>query len=342
MQKVPVNEAVGMILCHDLTKIVPGREKTRAFRRGHIITPADIPALLDMGKKHIYVWDPGAGLVHEDEAAIRLARSAAGPGVTWGEPNQGKVTLKAAHDGILKVRLEQLNRVNSLEKISLATLHNNRPVAAGQPVAGTRVIPLAIENEILVEAERHCGSPSPLLTVLPFRPLWVGVVTTGTEVYEGRIRDGFCSIVRRKTAPFGARMLGQVIVPDDPDCISREILQMIGEGAELVLVTGGMSVDPDDVTPAGIRGTGAQVVTYGAPVLPGSMFMLAYLGHVPVVGLPGCVMFNKTTIFDLVLPRLFAGDRITREDIVALGHGGLCAECEACHYPHCSFGKSAW
>jgi len=342
MQKIPVTEAVGRALGHDLTRIVPGKEKARAFRRGHIITPADIPALLDMGKSHIYVWEGDGNLVHEDEAALRLARHAAGPGITWGDPNQGKVNLKATRSGLLKVQVKQLQRVNSLGEVSFATLHNNRPVAQGEVVAGTRVIPLAIAGHLLEEAEKYCHTPLPLLEVKPFHPLWVGVVTTGTEVYEGRVRDGFCSVIRQKTAPYGARILGQVIVPDDPDCISREILQMIGEGAELILVTGGMSVDPDDVTPAGIRGTGAEVVAYGAPVLPGSMFMLAYLGHVPVAGIPGCVMFNRITIFDLLLPRLFAGERITGEEVFTLGHGGFCSECTACHYPNCSFGKSSW
>jgi hypothetical protein len=238
------------------------------------------------------------------------------------------------------VQVDRLHQLNELDDVVMATLHNNRVVAKDQVVAGTRVIPLAIQRHLLEAAEEISGKPSPLITVKPFQPLWVGVVTTGSEVYSGRIQDGFCSIIRQKTAPFNARVLGQVIVPDDPHLISTQIRQLIAEGAELVMVTGGMSVDPDDVTPAGIRATGADVVSYGAPVLPGAMFMLAYLGHVPVCGLPGCVMFNKTTIFDLILPRIFAGEHLNRSDIVNLGHGGLCEECEICQYPACPFGKA--
>lgn len=340
MRKVPVTEAVGMVLCHDITRIIPGCEKGRAFRRGQVITPGDIPKLLDLGKEHIYVWEPEIDLIHEDEAALRLARHAAGPGLSWDQPNQGRVNIRATRKGLLKVQVDRLHQLNELDDVVMATLHNNRVVAKDQVVAGTRVIPLAIQRHLLEAAEEISGKPSPLITVKPFQPLWVGVVTTGSEVYSGRIQDGFCSIIRQKTAPFNARVLGQVIVPDDPHLISTQIRQLIAEGAELVMVTGGMSVDPDDVTPAGIRATGADVVSYGAPVLPGAMFMLAYLGHVPVCGLPGCVMFNKTTIFDLILPRIFAGEHLNRSDIVNLGHGGLCEECEICQYPACPFGKA--
>lgn len=339
MRKVPVTEAAGMVLCHDITRIIPGREKGRAFRRGQVITPGDIPVLLDLGKEHIYVWESEETMIHEDEAALSLARHSAGPGLRWDQPNQGRVNLRALYDGILKIDVDQLYSLNSLNDIAMATAHNNRIVTKGQIVAGTRVIPLAVRRDILEAAEEICDQGEPLITVKPFQPLWVGIVTTGSEVYSGRIQDGFCSVIKQKTAQYGAKVLGQVIVPDDPDLIAREIHQFIAEGAELVLATGGMSVDPDDVTPVGIRATGAEVVSYGAPVLPGSMFMLAYLGHVPVCGLPGCVMFNSITIFDLILPRIFAGEHISRQDIVALGHGGLCDECAVCHFPACSFGK---
>ena len=340
MRKVPVAEAVGMVLCHDITRIIPGREKGRAFRRGQVITPGDVPTLLNLGKEHIYVWETEETMVHEDEAALSLARHAAGPGLQWDQPNQGRVNLRAMHNGLLKVDADRLNKVNSLDDIAMATAHNNRAVSKGQIVAGARVIPLAVRRDLLEEAEGILDQEGPLLAVKPYQPLWMGVVTTGSEVYSGRVQDGFCSVIKQKAAPYGARMLGQVIVPDDPFLISHEIRQFIAEGAELVLATGGMSVDPDDVTPVGIRASGAEVISYGAPALPGSMFMLAYLGHVPICGLPGCVMFNSVTVFDLILPRIFAGERISRADIVALGHGGLCDECADCRFPACSFGKS--
>ncbi len=340
MQKVPVAESVGMVLCHDITRIIPDSKKERAFRKGQILTKEDVPKLRDLGKEHIYVWENVANLVHENEAALLLARIAAGPGLHWDEPNQGKVSLRASYDGMLKVRGKILNQLNSLDGVVLATVHNNRVVTKDQLVAGTRVIPLTIQREILGEAEEICSEAEPLLSVKPFLPLSVGVITTGSEVYSGRIQDGFTSVVRKKVKAFGAQLCGHVILPDDPNMITTEILRMVDEGAEMVMLTGGMSVDPDDVTPTGIKATGADVVSYGAPVLPGSMFMLAYLGKVPICGLPGCVMFNKTTIFDLVLPRIFTGERLTKSDIVALGQGGLCEECEVCRYPACAFGKA--
>ena len=340
MRKIAVTEAVGMTLCHDITRIIPGREKGRAFRKGHVITRTDIPLLQDLGKEHVFVWDPTPDMVHEDEAAIRLARHSAGSGIGWDEPNQGRVNLRATYDGILKVQVDQLNKINGLDNVIMSTLHNNRPVQKDQNIAGTRVIPLAVNARTLQEAEKNCSEPAPLLSVKPFHPLWVGIVATGSEIYSGHIKDCFFSLVRQKTSPFGGRPLGQVIVPDNPDVIATEIRSLVNEGADLVMVTGGMSVDPNDVTPAGIRAAGADVMFYGSPVLPGAMFMLAYLGHVAVCGLPGCVMFNRTTVFDLVLPRLFAGEHVTKQDIVSLGHGGLCQECDICRYPACPFGKA--
>lgn len=341
MRKVPVEDAVGLTLGHDITKIVPGREKYRAFRRGHIVCEQDIARLKDMGKEHIFVWEPDDNLVHEDEAALRLAQAAAGAGVVFSEPSQGRVNLKADYDGLLKVQLAQLNWINNLDSVIFSTLHNNRVVAQNQVIAGTRVVPVAIEKAILEEAVRLGREPVPLLTVKPFHPLWAAVVTTGSEINSGRIKDGFGKTMRQKINPYGGRWMGQTIVPDDPQLITREIQNFIAGGADLILVTGGMSVDADDATPNAIRACGAEVVFYGAPVLPGSQFMLAYQGHIPVLGVPGGVMYNKVTTLDLLLPRLFAGDIISRADIVALGHGGLCEECQVCRFPACPFGKAA-
>lgn len=340
MRKIPISKAIGITLCHDITQIIPGHVKKRAFSRGHVIIAEDIPVLLDLGKDHIFSWEDDEGLIHEDEAALVLAKSASGRGLRWTEPNQGKVNIMADIDGLLKVRAESLNRINDIDGIIMASLHDNRVIQRGSVVAGTRIIPLAIEGDKLERAERICANSEPLLSIKPFSPLRVGIVTTGNEVYKGRIKDGFCSVIQNKIAPFGASLMRQVIVPDDPNAISEEIHRMIAGGAELVLVTGGMSVDPDDVTPMGIKNAGAQVVFYGVPVLPGSMLMLAYLGQVPVCGIPGCVMFNGITSLDLILPHLFAGERLNRSWAVNLGHGGLCQECQTCHFPDCSFGKS--
>ena len=340
MRKIPIAEAVGLTLCHDITRIIPGQVKKRAFKRGHLITAEDIPVLLNLGKEHIFVWEDDEELIHEDEAALTLAKAAAGQDLNLTEPNQGKVSIVAGIDGLLKVRTDILDRLNDIDGIILASLHNNRVIQRGTVVAGTRIIPLAIESHKLARAEMICAGDGPLLSIKPFRPLRVGIITTGNEVYKGRIKDGFCSVISQKISDFGASMLRQVIVPDDSNVISGEILQFIADGAELIFVTGGMSVDPDDVTPTGIRRTGAQVVFYGVPVLPGSMLMLAYHGNIPVCGIPGCVMFNGITSFDLILPHLFAGERLTRSWAVSLGHGGLCKECPECHYPECAFGRS--
>ncbi len=340
MRKIPVERAVGLTLGYDITKIVPGREKCRAFRRGHVICKEDVHKLRDIGKEHIFVWEPDDQMVHEDDAALRLAQSAAGSGLYWGEPNQGRVNLKADCDGLFKVRVDGLNWLNNLEDIVFATLHNDRVVVEGQTVAGTRVVPVAVDHKMLAEAEELCAEMGPILSIRPFKPLWVAVVTTGTEVNSGRIKDGFAKVIRKKIAPYSGRWLGQVIVPDDPGIITKEIQNFVAEGAQLVVVTGGMSVDADDATPQAIRDSGAEVVFYGAPILPGSQFMLAYQGHVPICGVPGGALFSHKTTLDLLLPRIFAEDRIVRSDIVAMGHGGLCEECPQCHFPQCPFGKA--
>lgn len=341
MRKVSVEDAVGLTLGHDLTKIVPGKEKYRAFRRGHVISREDIPRLKDMGKEHIYIWEPSDNLVHEDEAAIRLAKAVAGEGISFAGPSQGKVSLRAQYDGLLKVDVKRLNWLNNLDDVILATLHQGRTVVKDQAVAGTRVVPVAVDRQVLQEAERLASEPAPLLSIKPFQSLWTAVVTTGSEVNSGRIKDGFAKTMRRKINPFGGRWMGQTIVPDNSELISLEIQNFIADGAELVLVTGGMSVDADDVTPVGIRQTGADVVFHGAPVLPGSQFMLAYQGRVPIVGVPGGAMFSRITTLDLLLPRIFAAEIISRADIIALGHGGLCEECKFCRYPACSLGKAS-
>lgn len=340
MRKVAVEDAIGQALGHDITKIVPGKEKLRAFQRGHIVEPGDVEKLKDLGKEHIYIWEPDDTQVHEDDAAVRLAGNAAGPGIYCTKPSQGRVNLMAAEDGLLKIQVERLNQVNNLNNLVFATLHNNRVVKKDQMLGGTRIVPLAIDAVVLEQAENLCREPGPLLQVMPFKPLWVAVVTTGSEVNSGRIKDGFARIMRQKINPFGGRWMGQVIVPDEPDLITNEIQNFVAEGAGLILVTGGMSVDADDATPHGIRRAASNVVFYGAPVLPGSQFMLAYQGHVAICGVPGGALFSRKTTLDLILPRIFAGDMISRGDIVALGHGGLCEECQQCRFPNCAFGKS--
>ncbi len=340
MKTVPVEDAVGKVLCHDITQIVPGFFKGRAFKKGRIIQQEDISKLLDLGKAHVYVLDMEAGTVHENEAALRIAAAAAGKGLRLSEPVEGKVNFVTTHSGLLKVNTQALYRINDIEEIMFATLHTHYHVDFDQPVAGTRIIPLFTDDKRIEAVERICRECFPVIQVKPFKSVKIGIVTTGSEIYHGRIEDKFGPVLRGKFSALGSEVIKQVFVSDDIAMTVDAINELIRDGAQFVAVTGGMSVDPDDQTPASIRAAGGTVVTYGAPVLPGAMFMLAHIGDVPVVGLPGCVMYYKASIFDLVVPRMLAGETITKADIVSMGHGGFCSNCPDCRYPICSFGKT--
>lgn len=325
MKYVPVEQAVGMILCHDMTRIVPGESKGRAFRKGHVITESDIPLLLSMGKEHIYVWEIEPGMLHENDAAQRLAVASAAPGsFTWGEPKEGKIDLKAAHKGLLRIDVASLNALNSVGEITMATIRDKTPVEAGEVCAGVRVTPLMIEERQIAEAEK-IGA---FLQVKPYRQLKAAIIVTGSEVYKGRIQDRFGPAVQAKLERFGCPVVYQEKSLDDREMIAAKIKEAEAAGAEIIFCTGGMSVDPDDATPGGIKRSGARIVTYGAPVLPGSMFLLGYLkGDRPVMGLPGCVMHDPVTIFDYILPRCLAGEVLTKQDFIEMGHGGMLHLC---------------
>lgn len=339
MKAIPVEQSVGTVLCHDITRIVVGESKGPAFRRGHVVTDEDIPTLLDIGKANLYVFDPKDGYVHEDDAAIRLANAATGKNITFTGPTEGKVTLTAAIDGLLSVNVPLLTDVNCVDDVTFATVHNHQFVKKGRPLAGTRVIPLAVPEEVLFEVENICEKAGPGIEVKPLKAARVGVVTTGSEVYTGRIKDGFGPVLNKKFKELGSTVVEQVFVSDEVAMTVEAIRSFKEQGVDLIAVTGGMSVDPDDQTPTAIRETGADVVSYGAPTYPGAMFMLAYLEGVPVVGLPGCVMYHKASIFDLVIPRILAGEKVTRRNIIEFGHGGFCEGCDTCRYPVCGFGK---
>jgi len=329
MREVRVEDAVGMVLSHDLTQIIPGRFKGRLFRKGHVIREEDIPQLLTIGKAHIYVLDLAEGYLHEDEAANRIARAVAGAGVNLTEPSEGKVTLKAACQGLAKVNKSLVDAINDIDQVVLSTIRGNAVVTPGQALAGARVIPLVTDAARIERVESiaagYANETDALIAVKPFSKLRVGIVTTGGEVYSGLIADKFGPVVREKVAALGSEVIGQTLTPDDRDAIAAAIRTHAESGADLVLVTGGMSVDPDDRTPGAIRATGADIVSYGTPMLPGSMLMVAYLSGMPILGLPGCVMHDPFTSFDVVLPRICAGETIERRDIVELGYGGLYA-----------------
>jgi molybdenum cofactor synthesis domain-containing protein len=339
MREIPVQEAVGLVLFHDITRIVPGEFAGRAFKKGHIILEEDVPKLLNLGKDNIYVMDLEEGYIHENEAAQRIATAVCGNGIRMMEPTEGKVTMKAVIMGLLKVNVEALNRINAIDEMVLATLHTNRPVEVETCVAGTRIIPLFTDEERIRQVEAIARENFPVIEIKPFKPIKVGIVTTGNEVYHGRIKDKFGPIIREKFENLGSQVMRQVLVSDNTPMTVAAIHKLINEGAEMIVATGGMSVDPDDRTPASIRAAGAKVVTYGSPTFPGAMFMLAYLGQVPIIGIPGCAMYNKATVFDLIVPRILAGEAVTRADITNLGHGGLCSACPECRYPSCNFGK---
>lgn len=339
MKSVSVEDAVGMILCHDMTKIVPGEFKGVAFKKGHKITEEDIPKLLDIGKKNIYVWEMDEGILHENEAGERLAKSAAGKEILFTEPSEGKVSLLANCSGLLKVNYAALGRLNTEEEAMIATLHTDILVEKGSVVAGTRIIPLVIEKHKIEQIEKICTEEGPIIWIEPLKTMKVGIITTGSEVYTGRIKDKFGPVIKNKVAEIGSEVIKQIFVSDSVSMIKDAIDELISIGSEMIIATGGMSVDPDDVTPTGIKEAGANIITYGAPVLPGAMFLIAYKNDIPILGLPGCVMYNKRTVFDLVLPKIAAGEIIKRADITKLGHGGMCLNCEVCHFPNCGFGK---
>lgn len=339
MKTIPVQDAVGMVLGHDVTRIAPGESKGPAFRKGHVVQEDDIPVFLDIGKRHLYVLELDKGTVHENDAARRITQGAAGQGVSLTEPKEGRVNLVADYQGLLKVNPTALSRINSIESIAFASLKTDQIVSPGQAVAGARIIPLVCEEEKIRQVEKICQNNAPVIQIKPFLPKKVGVVTTGSEVYSGRIQDKFGPVLREKFGKLGCPVMGQTLVSDDIDMTVSAIKDFLNQGAELIAVTGGMSVDPDDQTPASIRAAGGQVVTYGAPVFPGAMFMLAFIGNVPVVGLPGCVMYFRASIFELVVHRILAGETVTKTDIIELGHGGYCSGCKDCRYPICGFGK---
>jgi molybdenum cofactor synthesis domain-containing protein len=337
MKRIKTEDAVGQVLCHDITQIIRGVTKDAVFRKGHVITEADIPVLLSVGKENIYVWENDDTMLHENDAAEILRQICQGEGLTPSEPKEGKIELTAACDGLLKIRRDALNAVNALGDMMIASRHGDFPVKAGDKIAGTRVIPLVIKKDRMAQARAAAGS-EPIFNILPFAPKKAGVVTTGSEVYKGRIEDTFTPVIVDKLKEFGVSMVKHTLCDDDPDMVTQAILDQMAAGCDLILCTGGMSVDPDDRTPLAIKNTGADIVSYGAPVLPGAMFLLAYKGGIPVMGLPGCVMYAKRTIFDLILPRVLADDPVTAAELAGLGEGGLCLNCPVCTYPNCGFG----
>ena len=339
MKLIKTVDAVGQVLCHDITQIIKGVTKDAVFRKGHVIREEDIPVLLSVGKDNLYVWERDENMLHEDEAAEILRDMCINQNMSPTAPKEGKINLIADCDGLFIADTERLFKINSFGRMMIATLPSGIPVKKGEKIAGTRVIPLVIEKEVMEQAKALAGD-EPLLRLLPIKQKKFGLVTTGNEVFHGRIKDTFSPVIIEKMAEYGCELMGHEISDDDHERITACIHKLLDAGAEMVLCTGGMSVDPDDKTPLAIKNTGANIISYGAPVLPGAMFLLSYMedGR-PVCGLPGCVMYARRSIFDIVLPFLLSDEPVTEQMLAGLGNGGLCRNCPECHFPNCGFGK---
>jgi hypothetical protein len=342
LKKIKLQDAVGTKLAHDLTEVRPGEFKGAAFQKGHTVCNEDLCRLQKMGKNHLYVVDLDEDEIHENQAATILADALAGEGIVWkDEPREGKIKLLAERDGLLAVNTAALAAFNMVAEVMCATLHNHTLVKKGELVAATRAIPLIMKRAPIERAAAIARQNGAVLAVNSIRKSRVGLVITGNEVYHGLIEDRFAPILTEKVEALGSQVAGVALAPDDAGLISKAIRSHLDRGCNLLMLSGGMSVDPDDVTRQGIRSAGATEMHYGASVLPGAMFLVAYVGDVPLLGVPACGLFHRITVLDLVLPRILAGEKIGKAELAFLGHGGLCKDCKQCVYPHCPFGKGA-
>ena len=337
MKKIRVEDAVGMTLCHDITKMVDGF-KGPAFKRGHVIRDEDIEELLNIGKQTVFIWEENAGELHEEDCALRLSAMAPVEGAHYTAPSEGKVLLIADTDGMFRVDTGLLTEVNSIDDVTISTLPDHFPVKKGDRLASMRIVPLVTKETNIIAAEEKCAGKK-LLDLRPYHARRAGVIITGSEVYSGRIKDKFEPVVRAKLAKYPGDIVGVTICDDDLDMIVREARKHLDNGADFLIFTGGMSVDPDDVTPTAVRLLGADIITHGVPSQPGNMTLVAYLGDVPILGVPGAAISRPTTLFDVLLPQIYAGDKLTKQDLIRMGDGGLCRLCETCHFPTCTFGR---
>lgn len=337
MKKVKVQDAIGMTLCHDITAMVDGF-KGAAFKRGHVVTQEDIPRLLDIGKQHVFIWEENAGEIHEEDAARRLSQMTTVDGAHYGSISEGKIQLFADQDGMFRVDKALLAAVNRIGDITITTLPDHYPVKAGDRLASMRIVPLVTEERQIAKAEALCAGKQ-LYDLRPFKPLKVGIIITGSEIYHGRIKDKFERVARAKLAHYPAEILGVHVCDDELDMIVGAGRALLAEGTELLIFSGGMSVDPDDLTPSAIREMGAEIVSYGVPSQPGNMTLVAYLDKAALLGVPGAAISRPTTMFDVLLPQIFCGDPLTKDDLIRLGEGGLCQMCDNCHFPNCTFGR---
>ncbi len=340
LKKIKLKDAVGTELAHDITEIRPGEFKGPAFHKGHTVCNEDLCHLQKLGKNNLYLIDLEEDEIHENQAAAILARALAGEGIVWkDEPHEGKINLLAETDGLFKVDTTALAAFNMVDEVMCATLHNQTLVKKGEKVAATRAIPLVMKRVPVERAATIARQNGAVIAVKPLRQARVGLVITGNEVFHGLIEDRFAPVLSEKVTALGSKVNGIIFAPDDEELISQAICDHLDSGCDLIMLSGGMSVDPDDVTRKGIQMAGATEMNYGSAVLPGAMFLAAYIGEIPLLGIPACGLYHRITVLDLVLPRILAGEMIGKADLAFLGHGGLCKDCEECSYPHCPFGK---
>jgi formylmethanofuran dehydrogenase subunit E len=341
MRAIPVEEAVGRTALHDMTHIEPEVAKGPLFKRGQRISAGDVCRLQQMGRQKVYVQElnePSPDWVHEDAAALAFAKAMAGEGVSFDEsPREGKINLLADRDGLLVVDVERLETFNMAPGVMCASRKTCTLATRGREVAATRAIPLLLPRDDFERAMAVLRE-APLFKVLPLRQARVGILVTGSEVFQGLVEDRFIPIITSKVEKLGCEMLKALIVPDDREAISRGVGELLGAGVDLLVTTAGLSVDPDDVTRQGLMDAGATEVLYGTPIIPGAMILLARIGTARVMGVPACALYFKITGFDLLLPRVLAGTRISRRDLAQMGHGAFCLRCKTCTFPKCPFG----
>lgn len=339
IRKIRVEDAVGQVLAHDMTRIVPGKFKGVGFKRNHRIREEDIPELLKIGKKHIYVLDLRDDQIHEDDAALRIAAAISGQNLRWTETKEGRSNIVSRIDGLLEIDVEGLLRINSIGDLIVSTIKSGMPCKAGQTIAATRITPLFTEIERIERLEAIAKEHSFVLQIRPYLKSRAGLIVTGSEVYEGLVADGSDKWVVPRLREYGCRLVEKIVTSDDAGQIARAVTALADKGCEFIITTGGLSVDPDDVTRKGVRDAGAEIISYGSPILPGAMFLNARLGDIPIIGLPAAVFYYPRTVYDLMLPRILAGRQPSAAEIAAMGHGGFCMNCETCHFPECPFGR---
>lgn len=337
MKKIKVEEAVGMAICHDITEMRDGFKGAR-FKRGHVIQEEDIPKFLDLGKRTVFVWEDNAGEIHEEDCALRMMEMTKLPNVSFQGPSEGKMLMIAEERGLFRANTPLQREINSIGDITISSLPDHYPVEKGARLASMRIVPLVTKEEQIIKAEELCREQR-LFELYPYQAKKVGVIITGSEVYTGRIKDKFEPVIRAKLKNFPSEILGVTICDDDLDMIVKAGQQYLEQGADFLIFTGGMSVDPDDLTPTAIRKLGAEIISHGVPAQPGNMTLVAYLGQVAILGVPGAAISLPTTMFDVFLPQIFAGIKFTKQDLVNLGDGGLCQLCKQCHWPNCTFGR---